>query len=99
MAAARTLHAPTNVAGIAGLLAAAQRELGRDAVAVEYVPHPHGFRVDRTLGVDRSAAKWRQGWVVGRFALQALHRFDVFHFYFGHTLLPYPFVDLPLLRA
>lgn len=95
----RILHAPSNVAGTAGLIAAAQREQGSDAVSVEYVPHPYAFRVDRSLGIDRRASLARKALALTPFALSAPARFDVFHFYFGHSLLPYPFVDLPLLRA
>jgi hypothetical protein len=36
---------------------------------------------------------------MGRFALGALARYDVFHLYFGNTLLPRPYPDLRLLRA
>ncbi len=36
---------------------------------------------------------------MGRFALGALAHYDVFHLYFGNTLLPPPYPDLLLLRA
>lgn len=93
------LHAPTNVSGRAGLLARAQRDLGFDATSVEYVAHRYGYRADHDLGLDRRDTFVRKAALVGRFALQAFRRFDVFHFYFGHTLFPYPFPDLPVLRA
>jgi glycosyltransferase involved in cell wall biosynthesis len=96
---ARILHAPTNVAGIAGLLARAQRDLGFDATSVQYARHAYGFGADRTLGLDPRSSLARKAAAVGGFALRALARYDVFHFYFGHTLLPSPFPDLPLLRA
>jgi glycosyltransferase involved in cell wall biosynthesis len=95
----RILHAPTNIAGIAGFLAHAQRDLGFDATSVQYVPHRYGYRADRTLGLDRKAGFVRKAALVGRFALQAFRRYDVFHFYFGYTLFPYLFPDLPVLRA
>ncbi len=95
----RILHAPTNIAGIAGLLARAQRDLGMDATSVEYITHPYAFQADRSLGLSRADNPVRQALTVGRFALQAMLRYDVFHFYFGNTLFPYPYPDLPLLRA
>ncbi|MEA2574149.1 MAG: hypothetical protein QOH93_1447 [Chloroflexia bacterium] len=36
---------------------------------------------------------------MGMFALGAFGRYDVFHLYFGNTLLPHPYPDLPVLRA
>src|SRR5688500_781682 len=95
----RILHAPSNIAGIAGLLACAQRDLGYDATSVEYVWHEYKFGADRTLGLSRDANPAVKLAKVGRFALEALRRYDVFHFYFGNTLFPYPFPDLPVLRA
>ena len=95
----RILHAPTNIAGIAGMLARAQRDLGFDATSVEYVAHKYAFGTDRNLNLGRGDNRVKQMAVVGGFALDALRRYDVFHFYFGNTLFPYPYPDLPLLRA
>ncbi|MGB2874287.1 MAG: glycosyltransferase [Gaiellaceae bacterium] len=95
----RILHAPSNIAGIPGLLARAQRDLGFEATSVEYFPHEYGFRSDRSLGLERSDRRVKQAAAVGRFALGALRRYDVFHFYFGNTLFPPPHPDLALLRA
>jgi glycosyltransferase involved in cell wall biosynthesis len=95
----RILHAPTNIAGIAGLLARAQRDLGFRATSVEYIAHPYAFRADRSLGLSKTDHPLKQVAVVGGFALRAALRYDVFHFYFGNTLFPYPYPDLPLLKA
>jgi glycosyltransferase involved in cell wall biosynthesis len=95
----RILHAPTNVAGIAGLLATAQRDLGFDATAVEYVSHPFSYGIDRTLNINPRSSKVRRGLVVGKFALEAAFQYDIFHLYFGLTLFPRPNPDLKLLRA
>ena len=94
----RVLHAPTNPAGVAGLLARGQRELGVDATSVEYVSHGYGFAVDRSLS-RRGDSVARTRLRAARFAVAALAHFDVFHLYFGHSLLPHPHLDLPLLRA
>ncbi|HMA34656.1 MAG TPA: hypothetical protein VKY74_09260 [Chloroflexia bacterium] len=95
----RILHAPTNIAGIAGLLARAQRDLGVDATAIEYISRPRAFGTDASLHLEARRGRLAQGAAVGRYALHAIRQFDVFHFYFGNTLFPWPFPDLPLLRA
>jgi glycosyltransferase involved in cell wall biosynthesis len=95
----KILHAPSNIAGIAGLLARAQRDLGYDATSVEYVQHGYAFSTDRTLNLDRADNPVKKVLAVGGFALDAIRRYDIFHFYFGNTLFPYPYPDLPLLRA
>src|SRR5437879_2590636 len=95
----RILHAPTNIAGIAGLLSRAQRDLGYDATSVEYIAHPYAFGTDRTLNLARGDNPIKKAMTVGSFALEAVRDYDVFHFYFGNTLFPHPYPDLPLLRA
>jgi hypothetical protein len=93
------LHAPANVAGIAGLLAKAQRDLGFSATAVEYVSHPFSYGIDRSLHINPRDSKVKRGLIMGRYALGAILRYDVFHLYFGSTLFPHPNPDIPLLRA
>src|SRR5436853_7940729 len=95
----RILHAPTNIAGIAGLLARGQRDLGFDATSVEYVAHQYAFGADRSLNLGRRDNPAKKALAVGGFAVGAMRDYDVFHFYFGNTLFPYPYPDLPLLRA
>jgi glycosyltransferase involved in cell wall biosynthesis len=95
----KILHAPTNIAGIAGLLARAQRDLGYDATAVEYISRRLAFGTDASLHLERQHGPLRKGATVARYALGALRQYDVFHLYFGNTLFPWPFPDLPLLRA
>lgn len=95
----RILHAPSNIAGIAGLLSRAQRDLGFDSTSVEYIAHQYAFGADRSLNLERSDNALKKIATVGGFALEALHRYDVFHLYFGNTLFPHPYPDLALLRA
>ncbi len=95
----RILHAPTNIAGIAGLLSRAQRDLGYDATSVQYVAHNYAFDTDRTLNLGRGDNPAKKALAVGGFAMSAMRHYDVFHLYFGNTLFPYPYPDLPLLRA
>lgn len=95
----RILHAPANVAGRAGLLARGQRELGFGATSVEYFKRPWGFSVDRSLGLRPTDGRVKKAAVMAKFALGAFKDYDVFHLYFGNTLLPHPYPDLPVLRA
>lgn len=95
----RILHAPTNIAGIAGLLARAQRDLGYEATSVQYVAHKYDFGTDRTLNLSRDDSPLKKIASTGAFALEAIKNYDVFHLYFGNTLFPYPYPDLPVLRA
>ena len=95
----RILHAPANVAGRAGLLARAQRDLGFSATSVEYFQRPFGFGVDRSLGLRPTDGRVKKAFAMGMFALGAFAHYDVFHLYFGNTLLPPPYPDLPVLRA
>ncbi|HET6262540.1 MAG TPA: glycosyltransferase [Chloroflexia bacterium] len=95
----RVLHAPANIAGIAGLLARAQRDLGFEATSVEYFERPFNFGVDLSLRLQPTHGRVKKATTMGKFALRAFRRYDVFHLYFGNTLLPPPYPDLPLLRA
>jgi len=95
----RILHAPANIAGIAGLLSRAQRDLGYDSTSVQYVAHKYAFDTDRTLNLGRGDNPAKKVLAVGGFAMSAIRHYDVFHLYFGNTLFPYPYPDLPLLRA
>jgi glycosyltransferase involved in cell wall biosynthesis len=96
--AERILHGPSSVGGLAATLARAQRDLGADATSVHYAASPYGIRADEELDL---AGRGRAGGslTAARFALRAISRYDVFHLYFGHTLLPHLHPDVPLLRA
>ncbi len=95
----RVLHAPSNIAGIAGLLARAQRDLGYQATSVEYISRRLAFETDASLHLEARRGPLAKGAAVGGYALGALRHYDVFHLYFGNTLFPWPWPDLPLLRA
>jgi glycosyltransferase involved in cell wall biosynthesis len=66
---------------------------------VQYVAHKYAFDTDRTLNLGRRDNPAKKALAVGGFAMSAMRHYDVFHFYFGNTLFPYPYPDLPLLRA
>jgi glycosyltransferase involved in cell wall biosynthesis len=91
----KVLHAPSNTAGLASLLARSLRTMGVDACSVSYWDDGFGYRSDTNLHLDRNP------WVIGHlrgagFAVRAMHTFDVFHFH-SFSLLPRG-IDLPLLQ-
>jgi hypothetical protein len=74
----RVFHGPNNVAGAAEIIARAQRDLGYDSKSVCFATPNFAGPVDEVLRTD----------IRGRLSLLlAARRFDVFHFYFGNTLL------------
>jgi glycosyltransferase involved in cell wall biosynthesis len=92
----RVTHCPVNTAGIPWTNVQALRARGLDAQLVvfnRYALHPEAdLELRRTGGLLRQqATQWR---AFARIAPQT----DVFHFYFGLTLLPKS-VQFPLLRA
>jgi glycosyltransferase involved in cell wall biosynthesis len=92
----RVAHCPVNTAGIPWTNVQALRRRGVDARLVvfnRYALHPEAdLDLGRSGGlVRRQATQWR---AFGRLARQT----DVFHFYFGLTLVPKS-AQFPLLRA
>ncbi len=92
----RVTHAPVNTAGIPWMNVRALRDRGVDAQLVvfnRYALHPEAdVDLQRRGGLlHQQATQWRA------FARLA-PRTDIFHFYFGLTLLPKS-VQFPLLRA
>ena len=92
----RIVHCPVNTAGIPWQNVQALRRRGVDAQLVvfeRYRLHPEADRsLDRYGGlVRRQAIQWRA-------FLGLLPHTDVFHFYFGLTLVPKA-VQFPILRA
>lgn len=84
----RVLHCPEIVAGNAQQLARAEREVGLDSVAVAFEPSVYAYESDELLfePSDRAFARERK-----RFGLlrRALREFDVVHFNFGRTIMPF----------
>jgi glycosyltransferase involved in cell wall biosynthesis len=84
----RILHCPNNVGGNPGVLARAERELGLESKAISLYPSIYGFDIDEcfTAGqlnsLRRELGRWRLLW-------QALRYFDVIHFNFGETIIPF----------
>ncbi len=96
----RILHAPRNISNQATYMARALRNLGHECEVWEFGASRFGFPCDRVI--DISKRNPREIW---RHFIEALDRFDVFHFHFGRSFFPYgwgkipAFWDVPLLRA
>jgi glycosyltransferase involved in cell wall biosynthesis len=92
----RVVHTPLNVAGVPWTNVQALRRKGVDAqlfVVERQKLHPEA---DRSL--DRPPGFWGRQAVQWPAFLQLLPRTDVFHFYFGWTLVPRT-LTWPLLKA
>ena len=92
----RILHAPTNIAGQPHVLSRALRRLGHASDVLATERHPFGYPQDILFNYDRLSTPWRQ--VRKGIALaDLLRRYDVFHFYYGESLLA-AHRDVPFLR-
>jgi glycosyltransferase involved in cell wall biosynthesis len=92
----RVVHCPVNTAGVPWANVQALRRRGVDAQLVvfnRYPLHPEAdWSLERSGGLlRRQATQWRA-------LLRLLPRTDVFHFYFGLTLVPRS-LQFPILRA
>ncbi len=96
--ALRVTHCPVNVAGIPWANATAQRRAGIDARLVVFNRARLHPEADESLHLDQSAPRWRMLATQVPAALRLIPRTDVFHFYFGLTLVPKS-LQFPLLRA
>lgn len=93
----RILHGPSNVAGMAGLMAAAQRRLGHEAVSVAMAGGRFGYETDWVLGGDGAGPgrTIRARELIARAAFE----FDVFHFYYDATLFGHAMTEVAPLKA
>jgi len=92
----RVVHCPVNTAGVPWTNVQALRHRGIDARLVVFEPytlHPEAdWSLDRRGGfARRQATQWRA-------LLRLLPKTDIFHFYFGLTLVPKS-LQFPILRA
>ena len=92
----RIYHGPKNIAGIGAVCAALQREKGHAADFIVFKGNALFRRSDMDLRI-KEYGSFRKQLVRLFFLLFALARYDVFHFYFGRTLL-WKNVDLPILK-
>jgi glycosyltransferase involved in cell wall biosynthesis len=92
----RVVHTPLNVAGIPWTNVQALRRKGVDAKLV--VVERQKLHPEADWSLDRPAGFWGRQAVQWPAFLRLLPRTDVFHFYFGWTLVPRS-VQWPLLKA
>jgi glycosyltransferase involved in cell wall biosynthesis len=92
----RVVHCPINTAGVPWANVQGLRRRGVDAQLVVFNRYPLHPEADRSLGLPRGllrrqAKQWRA-------LLELVPRTDVFHFYFGLTLVPRS-LQFPILSA
>ena len=92
----RVVHTPLNVAGIPWTNVEALRRKGVDAKLV--VVERQKLHPEADWSLDRPASFWGRQAVQWPAFLRLLPRTDVFHFYFGWTLVPRK-VQWPLLKV
>lgn len=84
----KILHLPNEVAGQLGITAQAQRELGYEAFSMSS-PHPFGYPFPIDMVLPNRGSRWLKGVDrVGEF-FQTAEAFDLFHYYFARSLLPW----------
>ena len=92
----RSLHCPVNIGGIPATNVQALRRQGLDARLLMF--HPPKLRSDvPDIVLNVPDSLWRRQLVQGRAFARLLPETDIFHFYFGHTLVPRR-IQFPLLR-
>jgi glycosyltransferase involved in cell wall biosynthesis len=93
----RVTHCPVNFAGIGWTNVEALRRKGIDARLVVFNTHPAHPEADENLSLP-AAPPWRRQALQLRALARLLPQTDVFHFYFGLTLVPKA-LQFPILRA
>lgn len=93
----KVLHAPVVIANQSVILAKALRNLGVEAISLQYYKPPLKYTADININVGRKRnfIKWFFTQLVNfsRF----YNSYDIYHFHYGETLLPF-FLDLPILK-
>ncbi|MGB2953203.1 MAG: glycosyltransferase [Gaiellaceae bacterium] len=94
----RVVHCPVNFAGMGWTNVRALRRKGVDARLVVFETHPAHPEADWNLNRPAGEPLWRRQLVQLRALARLLPDTDVFHFYFGLTLVPKR-LQFPILRA
>ncbi|KAI4443536.1 glycosyltransferase [Schaedlerella arabinosiphila] len=98
----RILHGMSDVAGQGSYSAHGLRDIGADATMAVWRQNPFGYEVDINLHIKKEKLHnplyaFVSGIKMLCFAVKAAFRYDVFHFHFSNTLLPFA-LDLFWLR-
>ncbi len=92
----KILHCPSATGGQAWMLSRAERELGYESDNVifrgSYINYPSDTNLNLSYKNPFSAII-----KIVSFFFVAIRKYNVFHFYFGHSLLPF-YIDLPILK-
>lgn len=84
----KVLHLPANIGNQPWVLSRWERKLGVRSDLVVTRSNWLKYHADRVL-CDGSESRWRRQWRTVRFALTAPFRYDVLHYYFGQSFLPW----------
>ena len=90
-------HGPVSIAGIGGYLADYQKRKGHISDHVVWANLGVHQLQDFSLHTDLYPSKFRNRFIRFSWFLMALAKYDIFHFYYGISLLPFG-LDLPVLR-
>lgn len=90
----KILHGMSDIAGQGGYSARGLREIGADATIAVWRQNPAGYEVDIDLHIKKERLKQPLYAICSackmlRFAIRAYFEYDIFHFHFGNSLLPY----------
>ena len=94
----RILHAPINIANQMTIISKAQRELGYYSWSCDFSNNWFNYKSDQYLNLEKLNNKYHRIFRMSQFFLNSILKYDVFHFYFGNTLLP-RYYDLPILKG
>ena len=94
----RIMHGPSEVAGQNMYSVKGLKEVGEDAESIVYYKHSFSYSYDKCLNIDKSKKLLipLYGIKLSLFLVEALRKYDVFHFHFGHSILDC--TDLPIYK-
>ena len=94
----KVLHGMSDVAGQGSYSVKALRENHVDAKIAVWRRNPFGYQVDIDIGIGNKKYLYPLYLLkMIRFAVSSAHKYDVFHFHYGHSLLP-DALDLRFLK-
>lgn len=94
----RILHGMSDVAGQGSYSVAGLRAIGADATMAVWRGNPFGYPVDIDMKIGKK--KWMYPFYAIKmlaFAIPAFFKYQIFHFHFGYSLIPFG-LDLVWLR-
>jgi glycosyltransferase involved in cell wall biosynthesis len=88
----KVFHGPVNISGMAGVLAQAQRHLGVDAKSYSF-DNDFKYYVGKLIPTKTDILQYLRFFIKER-----LHKYDVYHFYFGYSLTGSALIDISILK-